>query len=213
MMAGHIPGHPKKDYLAEKYAMENRTEKPRLVPLDTENMAPDCKEILKRIPGDALKGKYAPVNVLGTLMYNPETLGPFLDYWVSSKSKMGLTVREQELVILRMACHYRCNYVWKHHVPVAVEFGVTDDLLAAVKEFPLPPVFNAREEALLVLTDELVTERDIRDYIFGKFRGLLKDSELIDLISLVSQYVFFSLTNNALRVQVEPSLEEIPGIR
>jgi alkylhydroperoxidase family enzyme len=194
------------------YDMESNITKPRLVPLDTSTMAPGCKDILKRIPGDALKGRYAPVNVLGTLMYNPDTLEPFLDYWVTSKSKMGLTVREQELVILRMAVHYRCNYVWKHHVPVAVEFGVTEKLLAGVREFPLPSGFDEREEALLMLTDELVTERDIRDEVFDKYRNQLKDSELVDLISLVSQYVFFSLANNALRVQIEPSLEGIHGL-
>lgn len=180
--------------------------------MDTENMSPRSKEILLRIPGDALKGNYAPVNVLGTLMYNPGTLEQFLDYWVTSKSKMGLTVREQELVILRMAVHYRCNYVWKHHIPVAVEFGVTEDLLAGVKEFPLPSVFNAREEALLRLTDELVTERDIRDEVYENYHSQLRDSELVDLISLVSQYVFFSLLNNALRIQNEPAFEGIEGI-
>ena len=192
--------------------MESQIKKPRLAPLDTSTMAPGCKEILKRIPGDALKGRYAPVNVLGTLMYNPDTLEQFLDYWVTSKSKMGLTVREQELVILRMAVHYRCNYVWKHHVPVAVEFGVTEDLLEGVRKFPLQAGFNVREEALLILTDELVTERDIRDEVFDKYRSHLRDSELVDLISLVSQYVFFSLANNALRIQVEPSLEGIVGL-
>jgi 4-carboxymuconolactone decarboxylase len=192
--------------------MESKTEKSRLVPLDTENLSPECKDILKLLPGDALKGRYAPVNVLGALMYNPDTLEQFLDYWVTSKLKMGLSVREQELVILRMASHYRCNYVWKHHVPVAVEFGVTEDLLAAVKEIPLPARFSAREEALLILTDDLVNERDIRDEVFDKYRVQLRDSELVDLISLVSQYVFFSLLNNALRIRVESPLEAITGL-
>ena len=48
--------------------MESKINKPRLVPMDTDKMSVECKEILKRIPGDALKGRYAPVNVLGTLM-------------------------------------------------------------------------------------------------------------------------------------------------
>ena len=192
--------------------IERNTKKSRLVPMDTENLSRNCKNILKQLPGDAMKGKYAPVNVLGTLMYNPDTLEQFLDYWVTSKLKMGLSVREQELVILRMAVHYNCNYVWKHHVPVAVEFGVTDDLLEAVREFPFPARFSAREEALLVLTDELVNERDIRDGVFDKYRSQLRDSELVDLISLVSQYVFFSLLNNALRVRLESPLEAITGL-
>ncbi len=39
---------------------------------------------------------------------------------------MGLSVREQERVILPMGCQYRSNYVWKRHVLVAREFGVDD---------------------------------------------------------------------------------------
>jgi len=62
----------------------------RLVPLDAEKMPAECKDILKKIPGDALKGRHAPVNVLGTLIYNPGTLVQFLDYWVTSKRKLCL---------------------------------------------------------------------------------------------------------------------------
>ena len=192
--------------------MERNLNKPRLVPVDMDKMPEECKEILERIPGDALKGKYAPVNVLGTLMYNPDTMKPFLDYWVTSKLKMGLSVREQELVILRMAVHYRCNYVWKHHVPVAVEFGVTQEELELVRKFPLPSGFSAREEAMLILTDYLVNDRDLTDEIYAKYGRELKGPELVDLISLVSQYVLFALMNNVLRVDVESSLEGITGL-
>jgi len=192
--------------------MENNLNKPRLVPMDTEKMPEECKEILKKLPGDTLKGRYAPVNVLGTLMHNPGTLGPFLDYWVTSKLKMGLSVREQELVILRMAVHYRCNYVWKHHVPVSVEFGVSQAELALVRKLPLPDGFNTREEALLILTDHLVNDRDLSDEIYEKYGRKIKDSELVDLISLVSQYVLFTLMNNVLRVEVESPLDEIIGL-
>lgn len=186
--------------------------KSRLIPLDTEKMPDECKEILKRLPGDALKGKYSPVNLLGILMYNRDTLRPFLDYWVTSKLKMGLSVREQELVILRMAFHYKCNYVWKHHVPAAIEFGVTPGELEYVREYPLPKGFNPREEALLVMTDHMVQNRNLSDEIYDSYAGKLKDSELVDLISMVSQYVFFTLMNNVLRVEVEPSLDEIIGL-
>lgn len=186
--------------------------KPRLIPLDTAKMPNECKEILKRLPGDALKGKYSPVNLLGILMYNPDTLGQFLDYWVTSKLKMGLSVREQELVILRMAFHYKCNYVWKHHVRVAIEFGVTPGELESVREYPLRKGFNAREEALLVMTDHMIQDRNLSDEIYDSYAGKLKDSELVDLISLVSQYVLFTLMNNVLRVEVEPSLDEIAGL-
>lgn len=194
------------------YNMEQTTLKPRLTPKNTDDMPLEWLDILKRIPGDGLKGKYAPVNVLGTLMYNPDTLGQFLDYWVTSKLKMGFTVREQELIILRMAFHYNCNYVWKHHIPVAKEFGVNDAEINAVKTKSLPEIFSSREEALLVLTDELMENRNLSDELWNKYKSQLKDSEVIDLISLVSQYVLFALTNNVMRVKIESALDEIDSL-
>ena len=185
---------------------------PRVSPKNFQTMSDECHSVLKRIPGDGLKGKYAPVNVLGTLMYGPNLMPDFLLYWVNSKLNMSLSVREQELIILRMALHYNCEYVWKHHVPVAQEFKVTHEELLAVKDLPLPKIFSPREEALLVLTDEMVIHKNIDDKNWNQYKSVLSETDLIDLIHLISQYVLFSLTNNVMRVQVEPALNEIMSL-
>ena len=184
----------------------------RIPPLPMSEMQNDWIKTLERLPGAGLKGLYAPVNVFGTLMYNPKTFGPFLEYWVTSKLEMGFTGREQELIIMRMGFLYHCNYVWKHHFPVAKEYGVSEDQIMAVKTSPLPSVFSPREYALLMLTDELVEHRTIRDEAWSKWSNELKKSELIDLVSIVSQYVFFALLNNAMQVQIEEPLTKIPGL-
>ncbi len=181
----------------------------KFTPKNVDDMPTNWLETLSRIPGDGLKGKFAPRNVLGMLMYNPDTLGEFLEFWVTSKQKMGFTVREQELVILRMALHYNCEYVWKHHIPVAVEFGVSQNELDAVRTIPLKEVFNKRETAILTFTDEMVINKNIGDDVWQKYKSEITDSEVVDLISLVSQYVLFSLTNNVLRVEIEKNLDEI----
>jgi len=184
----------------------------RILPLPVSEMQSSWVKTLERLPGAALKGLYAPVNVFGTLMHNPKVMGSFLEYWVTSKLEMGLTPREQELIILRMGFHYKCNYVWKHHLPVAKEYGVGEKEFQAVKSQHLPPLFSAREFALLMLTDEMVEHRTIREEAWSKWSGELKNSEMIDLVSIVSQYVFFSLLNNSLQIEVEAPLTEIPGL-
>lgn len=184
----------------------------RIPPLQMSDMREDWLQILKKLPGAGLKGEYAPVNVFGTLMHNPGTFGPFLDYWITSKLQMGLSVREQELVILRMGYHYQCDYVWKHHVPVAREFGATDAEIEAIKMAVIPPLFAARETALLMLTDEMLRHRTIREEAWQEWSGALSSQEVIDLISLFSQYVFFSLLNNSIRVEIEEPLQKIQGL-
>jgi alkylhydroperoxidase family enzyme len=185
---------------------------PRIAPLPMESMRPEWLATLARIPGEGLKGAGFPRNVLGTIMHNPDTFGPFLEFWVTCKSRMSLSVREQELVILRMARLYGSNYVWKHHVPVGHEFGITGAELDAVEEGRFD-AFAPRERALLGLTDELVEARTIRAAAWAANASALGERELVDLVSLVAQYVFYALMNNAFQVEIEPPLAGIRGLR
>lgn len=184
---------------------------PRIAPLSTDGLRPEWVEILGRLPGTGLKGDAFPRNVLGVLMYNQETLGPFLDYWVTSKGKLGLTVREQELVILRMAVLYRSEYVWKHHVRVGREFGIGDAELDAIRQGSYAALAE-RERAFLELTDAFVNERALPPELWNRIRGVLGSRDFVDLITLVSQYVLFGLANVCLQVQLEPALADLPGI-
>jgi len=185
---------------------------PRIAPLSTDDLRPEWVEILERTPGKGLKGEGFPRNLLGVLMHNQETFGPFLDYWVTSKSKMGLTVREQELVILRMAVLYRSEYVWKHHVKVGREFGVGDTELDAIRHGSYTAFAAGRERALLELTDAFMNERSLSPELWSRTKSVLGSRDFVDLISLVSQYVLFGLTNVCMQVQVERALADLPGI-
>jgi 4-carboxymuconolactone decarboxylase len=186
--------------------------KPRIAPLSTDDLRPGWVEILQRIPGKGLKGEGFPRNVLGVLMQNQETLGPFLDYWVTSKAKMRLTVREQELVILRMAVLYRSEYVWKHHVKLGREFGVSDTELDAIRHGSYTAFTAPRERAFLELTGAFMNDRSLSPELWNQTKDVLASQDFVDLISLVSQYVLFALTNVCLQVQVEPAVADLPGI-
>lgn len=169
-------------------------------------------KVLEQLPGKGLNGEGFPRNVLGILMQNQETLGPFLDYWVTSKLKMGLTVREQELVILRMAVLYRSEYVWKHHVKVGREFGINDAELDAIRQGSYAAFAAERERAFLELTDAFVNDRSLPPELWNRTKGVLGSRDFVDLISLVSQYVLWALTNVCMQVQFEPGVADLPGI-
>jgi 4-carboxymuconolactone decarboxylase len=131
---------------------------------------------------------------------------------------MSPTNREQELVILRMAVHYRSEYVWKHHVVIGSEFGITKTECEALQKVPYyrstitPDTLSGRENALIALTDDLVTARTVTNSTWESCNAFFEDSEIIDIILIVSHYVFFSLVNNAMCVEVEPALNDIPGL-
>ena len=115
------------------------------------------------------------------------------------------------MVILRMGCLFRSDYVFKHHVPLAREFGVSEAELQAVRDgcydgFPL------REVAMLTFTDEFMGTRTLSMATWTKYSTTLSATEVVDLIGLVSQYVLFGLVNNVAQVQVEAPIAQMPGI-
>ncbi|MEI7863946.1 MAG: hypothetical protein WCI38_01140 [Chthoniobacterales bacterium] len=84
--------------------MENPTIHPdaanlRVAPISIDELRPEWKATLERIPGSGLKGTGFPSHVLRQLMHRPELFGPFLEWWVTAKSAMALSPREQELAI------------------------------------------------------------------------------------------------------------------
>ena len=184
---------------------------PRLTPLPSSDLSAAMLATLERIPGAGLKGEGFPHHVLGELLYSPQLLGPFLEWWVSAKSTMALSVREQELVILRMGCLYASDYVWKHHVTVGREFGIDDAELRAIRSSRYDG-FGERQRALLELTDEMVNRRTVSAAVWAQYGRALPARDLLDLIALISQYVLFALTNNVLQVPVEPALAGQPGL-
>jgi len=131
---------------------------------------------------------------------------------------MSLNIREQELVILRMAVLYKSEYVWRHHVLVGRSYDITPIQLLELKRVDyenhdLYTIFIPRERALLILTDEMVNHRFVpRNVWEDAMNHHLSKRDIIDLIHLISQYTLFALTNNVLQVPLEESMNEIPGL-
>ena len=186
---------------------------PIITPVALDNLSNDSQKILDLIPGNGLKGVYAPINVLGTLLHGKNLLGDFLTYWVNAKNNMSLNCREQEIIILRMGYHYQSNYVWKHHIPVAKEFDITDDEIALLDSSIIASeTFSSKEKALIAFCDQMVLKRNVSNELWTKYQDVLTTENVLDLIHLVSQYVVFALTNNIFRVEVEASLDQFRSL-
>ena len=126
-----------------------------------------------------------PHHGISELQHSPVLLELFLEWWVSAKTAMALSLLEQELVILRMVGRLRSGV-----------YGA----------------FPPQERALLVLTDEMVERRTVLPATWALHGRPLEPAVVVDLIALISQYVLFALTNNVLQVPLEPALAAEPGL-
>ena len=131
-----------------------------------------------------------PHHGISELQHSPVLLELFLEWWVSAKTAMALSLPEQELVILRMVGRLRSGI-----------YGA----------------FPPQERALLVLTDEMVERRTMSPTTWALHDRPLEPPVVVpavavDLIALIAQDVLFALTNTVLQLPLESALAAELGL-
>lgn len=173
----------------------------RLKPLPREKLSSEFGDLFKDLPNLSLNKEDSPVNVFGVVVQNPELAKYFIPYWVKSKTLLHLTVREQELIILRMAWLYKCDYVWGHHDPIMRKEMDEKKIL----QIPLGEKgdWDEKDKALLRATDSLVKKANLTKRDWSRLKKHYNEVQILDIITVVSQYVFFAAVNNTFGVKLE----------
>jgi alkylhydroperoxidase family enzyme len=185
----------------------------RIAPVPADVLLSKYAALFNQLPGDALKGKNTPVEVFGVLLKSPKIAALFFPYWANSKTTLNLTIREQELIILRTGCYFGCDYVWGHHVPVALEVGVTPEEL---KQIPYPAAtgnWSEKEKILLIVVDEILKSANVNNEHWQRLSKHWAVDQILDIITVISQYLLFNTVNNVFGTQLEnKSMPNLPDV-
>lgn len=109
--------------------------------------------------------------------------------------------RLTELVILRVATLRGCDYELSHHVRLGRRAGVTEADLDRVRTGAAAEGWSDEERLLMTTTEELVTERDLRDETWQQLRARYDDRRVIELLLLVGHYDMLATTLMTLRLE------------
>lgn len=142
-----------------------------------------------------------PPNLFTTLARHRKLFLPWLRFAGRLMPGGSLPRADSELLILRVAQNCGCEYEWTHHERIAPTVGVSEALVAAVRQGPDAELFDERQTLLLRAADELHADRELSDALWEQLRPLLADHELIELCMLVGHYEMLAMTLNSLRVQ------------
>lgn len=185
----------------------------RETPIPREELLSKYANIFESIPGSAIKGKNTPVNVFGILLKSPEIAALFFPYWSKSKTALHLSVREQELIILKIGCYFGCDYIWGHHVPILLETGATQAEIDAIPFSPEEKPWSDKEKILLIVSEELVKSANITEKNWKTLTQFYTTEQILDIITVASQYLLFSAVNNTFGVKLEhPGLPNLPDV-
>jgi alkylhydroperoxidase family enzyme len=123
-----------------------------------------------------------------------------------------LTLRERELVILRVTANYGSEYEWGVHVVAfARKAGFDAAQIHATRRGDADaPCWTPRERALIALVDTLRTQCTLSDAQFAALRSEFDGEAILELLLLHGFYRTVSTLTGVLELPLEPWAARFP---
>jgi alkylhydroperoxidase family enzyme len=124
----------------------------------------------------------------------------------------------RELAILRTAIVGDCKFEYSQHVKVArmpEMGGLSDEKIAAAKNWTTSDKYAAAERAVMAATDELIGRNMIEDATFAELKRHLNDEQNVELIYVITQYRAHGMMLRALHLEFDNDtttrMREVPA--
>ncbi|KAG5985672.1 hypothetical protein E4U54_005889 [Claviceps lovelessii] len=130
-----------------------------------------------------------------TLLHSPPLADGWNAFLGAVRTRTDLPADLRELAISRVAVCNHAWYEWEHHAPLAAAAGVSKEALEVLvkQEGPLagldtPAQLNDRQWAVLVYTDEMTRNVQVRDETFARLKSLFSDREVVEITGTIAAY-------------------------
>ena len=141
-------------------------------------------------------------NLLRSLGHAPEGLARYQAMGHYGRYGNVLSERQRELVIVIVG--RTIPYAWAHHAPLALDCGVSEAELAAIKAGRTPQGMSASDTALCDFTFALATLAGVPEPIWTALTAEFDVRAITDIALLGSYYLSAGALIMSLGVKVEP---------
>jgi 4-carboxymuconolactone decarboxylase len=124
-------------------------------------------------------------------------------------SRVKLERRLLELMILVSARLATAHYAWFIHEPHALKFGISPDIVEAIRERRVPQFTREDERLVYDITMELNTTRSLSEANYQRGVAMLGEQIMVELVSAIGFYVMVAMTLNAFAVSVPEGKESL----
>jgi len=176
----------------------------RLAPLEPPYAAAVADEFARMMPPGM-----PPIALFRQVAHNPRVLGRWRGSALLDTGSISL--RQRELVILRVTARLGAEYEWGVHVAFfATKAGFTPAEIAATRLGDAAS-FTTRDDALLLrITDALLDHKSLDDALWIEASAVFSAEQVIEILALAGFYHTVSFTVNTLRTPLEPGAPRFP---
>ena len=177
-------------------SMDIKRPVPRLAPLPTADMDEKALELYNKA-----RGHLDQINVIQTMMHHPDLLRRWMPFFSHCLHKCEISLREREIVMLRIGRLCGAGYEWSQHKPIAMERGLSEADVAAVADGTL------KDGGLLIeAVNQLHRTSMIDDDLWRRLSAAYSVQQILDVIFVMGQYRMVSCVLNTLAVQLDDYL-------
>ena len=148
-------------------------------------------EEFRRLRGVEPFGPFIDLLISPELMTRVGALGEYLRY------RSALPPRLSEFAILVTAAHWRQQYEWDIHAPIALKAGIAQNTIDALWQGERPPRLDIDQQALYDLCTTLHTARGLPHELRRHAEATLGEQQVMDAIAICGYYALLAMVLNS----------------
>lgn len=178
---------------------------PRLPEIDPSKLSAEQRAIYDRMMRERghMRGPFA------VWLRNAELCDNTLKLQEMFASRVKLERRLLELMILVAARSATAQYAWFIHEPHALKFGITPDIVQAIRERRTPDFTHDDERLVYDITLELNTTGTLSETSYQRGMAMFGEQAMVELVSAIGFYAMVAMTLNAFTVPVPGGKEAL----
>ena len=155
-----------------------------------------------------ISGPFVPMLRSPEVMNRARAMGDYLRF------NSVLPPRLSEFAILITARYWTQNYEWDAHNQLALQGGLSADIIKAIAEGRRPEHMAADEEVLYTFCDELHRNQSISDATYARAVASFGEQGVVDIVGISGYYTLLAMMLNTARTPVPaghtPALAPFP---
>lgn len=124
----------------------------------------------------------------------------WLKYLTAIRQKTTISGAMRELIIMRVALLNNAPYEADQHAPIALQEGVSQEKLDALKEWSSSDIFDKAECAILAYTDAMTRKIQVPEEIFSEVSKIYSHEEIVEITATIAAYNMVSRFLEALQI-------------
>jgi 4-carboxymuconolactone decarboxylase len=177
---------------------------PRIQPQGPDEWNDDARELFAFCEGPEAREKGSVSNIIRTFAHHPKLMLAWMKFNGRLLAAPKIPPRLRELVVLRIAHHFKSETEWLQHVDISLEMGLTHEHFDAVKVGPDAPIWSELERNALRATDEMINDHKISEETWNALAAEFDNKQMIEFMFIVGVYSLLAWFLNSVGIEPVP---------